>query len=31
MRMSFGNELALSQHDLLDAEDCAGICARSSH
>jgi hypothetical protein len=26
--MSFGNELALSQHDLLDAEDCARICAR---
>jgi len=26
--MSFGNELALSQHDILDAEDCAEICAR---
>jgi len=26
--MSFGSELALSQHDILDAEDCAEICAR---
>ena len=26
--MSFGNELPLSQHDLLDREDCAEICAR---
>ena len=26
--MSFGNELPLSQHDLLNREDCAEICAR---
>jgi hypothetical protein len=26
--MSFGNELPLSQHDVLDEDDCAEICAR---